>query len=37
MKSSGATIRARAVLDADFKKCCMTSGLYDGANRGEYF
>jgi len=21
----------------DFKKCCLQSGRYDGANRGEYF
>ncbi len=37
MKSSAAMIRARAEVDADFKKCCLKSGRYDGAERGEYF
>jgi hypothetical protein len=37
MKSSAVMTRARAKVDADFKKCCMKSGRFDGAERGEYF
>ncbi len=37
MKSSAGMILARADQDEDFKKCCMKSKRYDGANRGEYF
>jgi hypothetical protein len=36
-KNSGATIYARAAPDADFKTCCMKSGIYDGSNRDDYF
>ena len=29
--------RVRAVQDAAFKKCCLRSGRYDGANRNHFF
>jgi hypothetical protein len=36
-RSSGATICALAAADRDFKRCCLRSGRYDGANRNHYF
>ena len=36
-KNSGAMIYARVAPDADFKTCCMKSGVYDGSNRDDYF
>jgi len=30
-------IYARAVQVADFKKCCLPKGIYDGALRDHYF
>jgi len=36
-KSSAATIRASAVPTAGFKRCCMKSGNYDGAERDHFF
>src|SRR5581483_2804526 len=36
-RSSVATTLARAVQDAAFKKCCLHSGRYDGANRNHFF
>jgi hypothetical protein len=36
-RSSGATICARAVRGDCFKRCCMKSGRYDGAERNYYF
>jgi hypothetical protein len=35
-RSSGGKTHARAVLDADFKNCCMRTGLYDGSLRNHY-
>jgi hypothetical protein len=32
-----ATIPVHATQDADFKKCCMGSGRYDGILRDHYF
>jgi hypothetical protein len=36
-KSSVATTSARADQDAGFKRCCLQSGRYDGAERAHYF
>jgi hypothetical protein len=36
-KSSAATISASAVPGADFKKCCMPGGHFDGSDRDDYF
>jgi hypothetical protein len=36
-KDSVAMIRARADLAADFKRCCMLSGEFDGSDRDYYF
>jgi len=36
-KSSAATTSARAVRGGYFKRCCMKSGRYDGAERNHYF
>jgi len=36
-KSSAATISASAAPGADFKKCCMPSGRFDGSDRDHYF
>ena len=37
MKSLVAMTHVHAVVDVDFKNCCLQSGRYDGAERGEYF
>ena len=35
-KNSVAMIRVRADLAADFKRCCMLSGEFDGSDRHYY-
>jgi hypothetical protein len=32
-----ATIRAHAARGRDFKRCCLTSGRFDGAERASYW
>jgi hypothetical protein len=37
VRSSVATIHARACLAGDFKNCCMLSGEFDGSDRHHFF
>src|SRR5208282_6309738 len=37
MKNSAATTCVPAALDCAFKKCCLKSGRFDGANRNYFF
>jgi hypothetical protein len=37
LRNSVAMIRARADLAADFKRCCMLSGEFDGSDRHYFF
>jgi len=36
LKNLGATTSVHVAPDDGFKRCCMTSGRYDGSERGYY-